>query len=1179
MWIKEIIIEGFKSYAQRTVITNLDPEFNAITGLNGSGKSNILDAILFCLGLSKEYDTLRIKKLQELIYKNGAAGITKAEVTIVFDNRNKEQSPLGYQDCDKLTVTRQITADKSKYFINGKSETQKNFKNMFRSVQLNIDNPHFLVAQGRITKIINLKPQELISMLEETAGTSLYNEKKREAQKLIQKKEEKLKQVNEIIEAEIQPQMQKLTDEKNIFQLWRAQEAQILVLKKDLFSYDYYQKAKTLRLKKNDLQIVNEQITNQEEKMRYENAEISTIQEKIQSLQEQNRNNKYEQITEKYKEKQKLVNTLEKQVQNTRRQKETIESEKIKLEHALRTYQTDKERTDQKIEIADRQLKQVSDELKEKKDLLDEQIGQQNQSEDGNIAQNGKQMIQRQINDTISHIDSNRKDLEQVTERLQRIDNHMLSSKTIYEQMQKEATNLDTKIDLLKKRIEQSEIEIQKSSTLEQQLLDYKSNRGDLDQQLLEIKKQISQSQPFIFQLNLSRMKDWDQNRVYGKLFSLFEVKDEQYMKALEFGAGAKLQNIVVDDSTTSTYLLKNNVLQTHSYIIPNKEIQQSEAKKEFVQAAAQIAKENDGFAKPAIDLISFSDKVINSMKFVFGNFIIASSMDIARKIAYHPSNVQKCKVVTRDGDIVDPSGTLTGGYTNEKAQLLPKFKLFNRWNQEYKEIQGQIDKIELQIEKIKQDIEFKEQLNRAITQDKYQLEQLMIKQRKSNQFNFQTEQNKYLNEIQDLQIEQDRFKKQIKEGEDKLVELKKELQLIQQGKNTKELIQAQIDRTKKEINKLKQQIDQQKKELIENQVESQNYEQEINKCIKKIKEETNNLDKTTIALDQLINELNINKDQYLKITEEKNLYESKNAIHNNQMTRLLEQLQERQKYLNSTVEQLNGHQNELKKLEREQHDLKQQLKQLEDQYDFIRQDKNELSQDRLSDKFRVLETLEYEKTKQQFQRLEHDQGKLGKQVNFKVEAMTEQVEKEFQSLKDKKLILENDKSMLIQNMGELDDKKIKTIEKCFLEVNKDFSSIFSSLLHNAQAKLGRLDGQSIEDGIEMNVSFSHQQKNLSELSGGQRSLLALSFILALLKYKPAPFYILDEVDSALDLSHTENIGQMLSQNFKQSQFLLISLKEGMYQNANVLYKVQFVDGVSKIDRHELKKKKQQQLK
>jgi structural maintenance of chromosome 2 len=93
----------------------------------------------------------------------------------------------------------------------------------------------------------------------------------------------------------------------------------------------------------------------------------------------------------------------------------------------------------------------------------------------------------------------------------------------------------------------------------------------------------------------------------------------------------------------------------------------------------------------------------------------------------------------------------------------------------------------------------------------------------------------------------------------------------------------------------------------------------------------------------------------------------------------------------------------------------------------------------------------------------------------------------------------------------------------------------------------------------------------LSELSGGQRSLLALSFILALLLYKPSPFYILDEIDSALDLSHTENIGYMISQRFPQSQFILISLKEGMFQNANVLYKVHFAEGESKVERQILK--------
>jgi len=129
--------------------------------------------------------------------------------------------------------------------------------------------------------------------------------------------------------------------------------------------------------------------------------------------------------------------------------------------------------------------------------------------------------------------------------------------------------------------------------------------------------------------------------------------------------------------------------------------------------------------------------------------------------------------------------------------------------------------------------------------------------------------------------------------------------------------------------------------------------------------------------------------------------------------------------------------------------------------------------------------------------------------------------------------------------------------------------------LPGANAKISPIEGKDVSEGLELGVAFNETWKSsLSELSGGQRSLLALSFVLALLLYKPAPFYILDEVDSALDLSHTENIGTMIAQRFPQSQFLLISLKDGMYQNANVLFKTSFVDGVSKIDRFVLKSSK-----
>ena len=111
-------------------------------------------------------------------------------------------------------------------------------------------------------------------------------------------------------------------------------------------------------------------------------------------------------------------------------------------------------------------------------------------------------------------------------------------------------------------------------------------------------------------------------------------------------------------------------------------------------------------------------------------------------------------------------------------------------------------------------------------------------------------------------------------------------------------------------------------------------------------------------------------------------------------------------------------------------------------------------------------------------------------------------------------------------------------------------------------------EGKDVLDGLEVKVAFGDNWKeSLSELSGGQRSLVALSLILSLLLFKPAPLYILDEVDAALDLSHTQNIGQMLKSHFKRSQFVLVSMKDGMFNNANVLFRTKFVDGMSTVGR------------
>jgi structural maintenance of chromosome 2 len=190
------------------------------------------------------------------------------------------------------------------------------------------------------------------------------------------------------------------------------------------------------------------------------------------------------------------------------------------------------------------------------------------------------------------------------------------------------------------------------------------------------------------------------------------------------------------------------------------------------------------------------------------------------------------------------------------------------------------------------------------------------------------------------------------------------------------------------------------------------------------------------------------------------------------------------------------------------------------------------------------------------------------KRVNKKVMGMIEKAESEYTELLRKRKVVENDKKKIQAVIQELDVKKKSEVERTWGKVNRDFGSIFSTLLPGARAKLDPPEGMEVWEGLEVKVAFGDVWKeSLGELSGGQRSLLALSLILSLLLFKPAPMYILDEVDSALDLSHTQNIGLMLKTHFSQSQFIVVSLKEGMFNNANVIFRTKFVDGVSTVTR------------
>ncbi|TXG70663.1 hypothetical protein EZV62_005598 [Acer yangbiense] len=268
---------------------------------------------------------------------------------------------------------------------------------------------------------------------------------------------------------------------------------------------------------------------------------------------------------------------------------------------------------------------------------------------------------------------------------------------------------------------------------------------------------------------------------------------------------------------------------------------------------------------------------------------------------------------------------------------------------------------------------------------------------------------------------------------------------------------------------------------------------------------------------------------------------------------------------------------NEVKRMEMDQRDCSMKVDKLIEKHAWIASEKQLFGRSGTDYDF---VSRDPRKAIEELGKLQAQQSGLEKRVNKKVMTMFEKAEDEYNDLMSKKSIIENDKSKIKKVIEELVEKKKETLKVTWVKVNKDFGSIFSTLLPGMMAKLEPPEGCSFLDGLEVCVAFgSVWKQSLSELSGGQRSLLALSLILALLLFKPAPLYILDEVDAALDLSHTQNIGRMIKTHFPHSQFcstqfIVVSLKEGMFNNANVLFRTKFVDVVSTVQRTVAKQSK-----
>lgn len=1175
MYIKEIILDGFKSYATRTVVSGFDKSFNAITGLNGSGKSNILDSICFVLGIT-QLSQVRVSNLQGLVYKQGQAGVTKASVTIVFDNSDSKQSPVGYEQYNEITITRQIViGGKNKYLINGHNAQAAQVQNLFHSVQLNVNNPHFLIMQGRITKVLNMKPPEILGMIEEAAGTRMYESKKVAAEKKMEQKQVKVDEIEKLLSEEITPKLDKLRSQKQTYLKWAANNTELERVQRFCVAYAFTEKSEFLN--------------SSEEALAKMKATVEKYREESTALSEQ----KQALIEMKAKLQQRLEKELNDKVSKLSLEEESASKSLVKGSSQLEIGELELERTKKKIEslqtrqqeavkrlgdLQDSLAKAEADNLAAQKALAIAEGKHKAAQSDLQAANAGMEGSGREeggpsatLTERLSQakcavevaacaIKQNQLKLDHARKEAKKLQLEIEDTENEDSEIVKAVALHKKHIGELKRKIEALNYSEQKIDLLVQQQAELEDKRSVLKEKVDTLSSKLA---AFNFAYD-KPSRDFDESKVKGLVAKLIQIKDKSFATALEVVAGGKLFQVVVDSSETGKALLKNGNLKKRVTIIPLDKVSNRSIPKPKQEVANKLAKGTNGNAQVALSLVGYDDELRAAMQYVFGTAFICDTIETARRVTF--SKDVRVRSVTLEGDSFDPQGTLSGGSRNAGGSVLLRLDALARAEQELAVVESQLTKVSGQIEEMRQNKVVFRELSQQLQAREQEFSLLEAKAGETPYAKLMAAKAELDASINTLTENIHRERENRSRHEDEAKEIEEKMQDMDSAR-TKLIEKAvdQLNQAKADLTKVQQAatVAQEAEDLARLEVDE--LLQEQNTLHKTIDESELEFSQTQENVAQMKVQVNATEEMYKKMQE--TLSVKKNELKklegeisgmNKSIADVTERIQECQ--IGST--KIEG---KLKRFNKDEKEAQKSLKTLLKKHPWIESEKEFFGKPHTDYDFEGKDPDEAEERRE---KLEEAQAQLAQKINKKVMGMIEKAEQEYNDLNRKRAIIEKDRKTIERVIEGLDQKKNEALKSTYAKVNKDFGSIFSTLLTGASARLDPPEGGTVLDGLEVKVAFGNTWKeSLTELSGGQRSLIALSLILALLLFKPAPMYILDEVDAALDLSHTQNIGQMLRTHFAHSQFIVVSLKEGMFNNANVIFRTKFLDGVSTVTR------------
>ena len=1153
--IKKVDIFGFKSFGFKNTSVNFEPGLVSISGPNGSGKSNILDAIIFAMGENKA-KVMRAPNLRSLIHDidGNRHGPKLTRVRVQFDNSDRK-IPV---DSDLVTITREMSdKGESDYHLDNKKINRNRLRDIFEMANADLSQLN-AVQQGTVTRISEMTNEEKRKTIEDLVGLSYFDEKKAESVKQLTEADQRLEVAmakmgvvkNQIDELEIGRNL-KLRHEligRELDRLRAVDAARKLrqiksekILKEEKYNHD---SSETEELKKSQSALKSEISTIEAEKSAF-TVKLNAFQqaksdiEKGLSTEQEKCNNAISQI--RISEKRLLQNQnrlpdITVELEKMNQDQGEVDSELEEVKRTIHKLNGEKNLMDKKIESNDSKIKSVLEyqsELAGKKNVIDKKIQVlQDELHNATIAKSQtasqKNTIENKINDNISRhkiIDNELTNLKRSSDKL---------SQATSDKRSKEIELRISKLSEQRKKMESDLVELEL-------LLDKSSKAGHRYNEKIKLVKDVMHEDYTISQLKGDAKK-------LGVLGFVYEVLswNKQYERAVLATCADWIKAAIVPDFETLVSLAQ----VARNRRLPKLKIIPLNAIPEFRMKMPKIS----GLLGVLSDYVECDREYLPIARFLFGNIILTQTGNDAHKLSK-----AGYKAVSVNGEFFESKTNAVTIDINSKISKLTKII------SQSSTVEGLLQTITLLANHVQKK---KSNLKKIEENQRHLMRQLQVSETErgnashshstlESQIKSRTNMlDKLSQRISELRIQEKHLHPRIIQISSSVESLEQRISLVR--KNYSDDGQTSVANELSFLNKKKSSLNYERSQMVKKLSETEasiSVVEDRKKLRRKaLLDEQTSITEEKTELDSTITKFNIEKDasekelEKLRDKEQELIATSGTSV--DQLTEFDKKLDERRKNEKKVTDDINKLAIELDGLQR----------------DLVGIKTDESSLKKILNAFGFDESIETFDVGPSIETLEKEENSLATSLNAIAPQRYVEISTGYRESSNRKNELETERNAIVSFIESIEKDKRQTFLNAFDTVDKEIREIFTKMNGgNAWLELENED-DIFNAGISYFIQFQNKPKREStSISGGEKTLAAVVFVLALQRLKPSPFYLFDEIDAHLDAPNSQSLAKIVEERSKGSQFIMVSLKDSVVEKAKLIYGVYPKNGVSHV--------------